>query len=207
MKVIFIQESKDFFSADFSIVRKEMPVGTAKFRGHLGSMEGGWDILFYNSGAELHYGSELKISEYNYRPYSIYKNGNCVGNVYQTHEKLGIFKEIVYHRMNFNDNQYESYVIALGKEGIKYPIYCGNTQIALAEMEYKVYNDLYAFQISAINEEAALIAIMFCMYQYVIVYYKAGKKPVKSVSTTMEYTRNKQELAKYYPAFKDNIIE
>jgi hypothetical protein len=69
------------------------------------------------------------------------------------------------------------------------------------------YNDLHQFHIFALDESAALTAVLFALYQYVISCYRPGEKVSKSISKVFSSTKESSLLSKYDPHFTEHIAE
>ena len=66
---------------------------------------------------------------------------------------------------------------------------------------------LHDYNIYAIDEESALIGILFVAYQYTISGFNPGVKPTGPCKEKTKIIKSEEPDLKYYsPEFKDNII-
>lgn len=201
------QTMKDMFAADFQILRNNIRVGDMTFRGKLGSQNGDWNVAFYHHRLELMRDPDLRngLPKHAYRPYKIFQRQQHVGYVFNDRItfRFLVFDNVV--RVYLDDKEFTMYFIGFGEEGAKNPIYCGDTQIAQVEKDCVVYNGLYRYQVYALDEYAAKIALLFCTYMYCCGAYVPGEKVVKAVSKAVSVTKLKPVLDKYNPAFVPSI--
>lgn len=205
-----VQRTKALFSADFDIVHKGRIIGHMLFQGRLGSMEGVWTIQCLGRTVSMERcsaGEAGAVDEWTFRPYAVSVDGSEAGAVYQTRHRAGLFRSFDYHRLQLLGTTYVEYLIALGKEGGKCPIYVGDRQAALIEKDSVVYNDLHHYHVTAAGEEPALAAVILCGYMYANAAYKPGQKVTKSVEKDYSKTTDKALLEKLDPQFKAGIPE
>jgi hypothetical protein len=140
-------------------------------------------------------------------PYSILLDGEVCGIIGIKVSKGGIFSKFDYFAMNYLGKQYSMYEIGLGKEGIKYPVFCGERQVALLEKDTVVYDNLDIYHAFAVDEVAGEIGTIFALYLDARSYANRGKIVKASVEHVYYRTINKKLLATYHPEFKDSIRE
>jgi len=204
MVLEFVQQEKDLFSAKFDICLQNASIGFAEMTGHLGSMEGIWAGKLNNTKFEMCFDNRTGIQNIKtFRPYKIILNDSSSGFVYQTSNKCGLLSKYDFEQISMDNIVYNLFPIGFGTEGSKNPIYCGEQQIALVEKDCKVINDLHKYLITAISEESAVIAVLFCCYMFVNACYKPGTKITSSVEKVISTTKNKTLLDKYNPQFKE----
>ena len=139
-------------------------------------------------------------------PYVIYDSNNQeVGRFSILGGGKG-FKTYEYYKLEFLNNQYYIFEVGLGKDGIKYPIYCNDVQIALIEKDSVVYNNLDEYNIFAIDANAAFISYLSALYLDIVRYSNRGEVNKKGfqkyyVKTTLQELKNK-----YNPDFKNQLI-
>lgn len=201
------QINKDLYAARFVLFGNNCEVGSVSVNGKFGKREAAITGKLYDTVFELNYGKNNYAVSKPFRPYKIKVGGTETGIVYQTEEKTGMFKSRTFHQMVRNGRIFECYAVALAGESTKYPMYCGSEQIALAEADRTVYNDLFHFRIYAADDDNSLTALLFCLYMYINACYKPGEKVTQSVSTSSFVTTDPFLLDKYNPQFKSMIEE
>lgn len=207
------QLNKELFSAQFHILRNGMEVGQMRVEGKLPSMEAKiWVSIFEKSYRLTYSGGLMKSAPLpnkegkSFRPYQIDSDvQGAVGNVYQIEKKEGWFTIIDFFEMIYFGMKCKLYPIGLGKEGGKHPVYCGETQIAQVEKAGEIYNDLHHFDIYAVDQQAAEIAVLFAAYMYINANFKPGEKATKSYVKYTSITTNKTLKSKYNPDFVKRI--
>ncbi len=110
-----------------------------------------------------------------------------------------------YMQLMLEDEAYTGYEVQLGEDGTAYPVWHGDQQVAQARIGAKIFDGLYNYQISAVDEKAALAALMCCAYQYYAFAFIPGKERKASFDRSFGTTRNKAVLTKYDPSFEDKI--
>lgn len=134
-------------------------------------------------------------------PYNIYDtNNSLVGSICLKRTKF--FNGYMYYEFILNDIKYIMYEIGLGKEGIKVPIYIGDTQIALIEKDPVVYDNKDTYEIIAIDEKSLEVATLFNLYYDFIRFGNYGEIAYKSKKTYYLYTTKKELKNKYDSNFK-----
>ncbi|MCD8142957.1 MAG: hypothetical protein LUD83_06750 [Clostridiales bacterium] len=199
------QTRKELYSAEFVVLRSAQEAGAVQVEGKFGHREAVIRGSLYDAAFELRYGKSSAIRSKAFRPYKISIDGIETGVVYQTEEKTGPFKSRIFHQMVRNGRTLERYAVALAGERTKYPIYCGSEQVALAESDRTIYNDLFHYRIYAPDADSSLTALLFCLYMYINACYKPGKKAIRSVATGAFVTTDPVLLDKYDPHFQDTI--
>lgn len=207
------QICKELFSAHFRILHLDEVVGTVEVQGSIASMEAGIRIQLFGDEYYLKYaGGILKTSTIPerkikiYRPYRICEDfKEQSGSVYQVEKKDGWFKITNFYELVFCGVTYHLYPMAIGKEGGKHSIYCGDEQIGQINKASEVCDDLHHYDIYAVNQQAAVLAVLFSLYSYVNVFYKPGEKVSKSYARYMSVTTNKALKEKYNPDFEGSI--
>ena len=209
----FCQTRKDLYSAEFEIFRLLSNntysfVGDMHLSGRLGSMEGVLDGHFLSTAIHMQPCNKRVLNTPSaFRPYEILLNTKEFGTVYQTEQKSGWFKKFQFHQLQANGQTFDMYPIGFGEEGAKCPIYCDNRQIAQIEKPCVVHNDLHQYQIIAENEDAGLIAILFCCYMYTLTCYAPGVQAKQSDAKYISVTKEKDLLKKYNPDFATRSID
>ena len=207
------QICKELFSAHFRILHLDEVVGMVEVQGSVASMEAGIRIRLFEDEYYLKYaGGVFKTSTIPerkvkiYKPYRICENfKDQSGSVYQVEKNDGWFKTTNFYEMLFCGVTYHLYPMALGREGGKHSIYCGDEQIGQINKASEVRDDLHHYDIYVVDQQAAVVAVLFSLYSYVNVFYKPGEKVTKSYARYMSVTTNKTLKEKYNPDFVCNI--
>ena len=207
------QLNKELFSANFHILQNGMEVGQVRVEGKIHTMEVKvWISIFEKSYTLQYSGGLLKSAslpnkeEKSFRPYQIDSGMHGkIGNVYQVEKKEGWFSIIDYLELIYSGLNYNAYPIGLGREGGKSPVYCGETQIAQIDKAGEIYNDLHHFDIYAVDQQAAEVAVLFVAYMYINANFKPGEKATKSYVKYTSITTNKTLKSKYNPDFVKRI--
>lgn len=197
-----VQISKELFSAEFAIRTGSTPIGDIHLQGSLGSMEAEIVLNYQDTCfGMVHEHLEQKPAKRVFRPYAIYADGAVIGVVYQSEEKLGLFKGYSFREMNFSGKSYRMFSVGLGNEGYKFPIYEGERQIAEIDKPCVVYDELHEYKIYALDAPSAMTASLLCAYLYVSGAYTPGEKVIRSKVKTITITANKFLKEKYDPGF------
>lgn len=196
----FCQTRKDPYSSEFEIFRMLNNntyafAGDMHLSGSLGSMEGVLNGHFLSAAVHMQRCNKRVLNTHSaFRPYEILLNTKAFGTVYQTEQKSGWFNKFQFHQLQANGQTFDMYPIGFGEEGAKCPIYCDNRQIAQIEKPCVVHNDLHQYQIIAENEDAGLIAILFCCYMYTLTCYEPGVQAKQSDAKYASVTKDKDLL-------------
>lgn len=198
MSISFVQQRKDLYAADFRVVHNGTQVGELSMEGWMGSREGKW------SGTVMGHQVNLAPSSggRGFRPYDIWVDGRTAGSVAQIDVKNGLFSRYQYHEIRIGGRTYELYSVGLGKQGGAGCLYCEGQQLAEIDNEATVRNELYEYDIFAVDSDAAFASVLLCCYMYVRGCYRPGEKPSASAATYVTVTTNKVLKAKYDPNFK-----
>ena len=198
MSISFVQQCKKLYAADFAVFHNGAAIGTLSMEGRLGSMEGEW------SGTVM--GRRISMKRCSgvpgFRPYEISVDGRVAGNVSQIEVKTGLFSRHQYHQLQLEGCGYQLYAVGLGKRGGACSLYCDGRQLAEINRDPTVYNELYRYEIFAVDTDSAFVSILLCCYMYMLGCYRPGEVAVSSVRTHVTVTTNKALLAKYDPNFK-----
>lgn len=107
-----------------------------------------------------------------------------------------------YFELKMNDATYKMYGIGLGKGlGYKFPIYQGDSQVALIEKDNVVYNNLDTYRVFALNEQINEIACLFGLYIDTLLFAHCGEVTFTGVKTDWELTKDENLTKKYDPNF------
>ena len=132
--------------------------------------------------------------------------GNEYGKIREIRVKTGFLSYYDYTELSLDgQGEYEMYEIGLGKEGMKFPIYRGNIQIAQLEKGTVVRNNLDEYDIYAKDEQAARIGWLLCLYKDITEYANRGEIVYKSAEVSYTRTMNKALLSKYDPSFAQRM--
>ena len=211
------QMEKDYFAAEFLFFGAEKIVGRMNVRGSLIVSETTIDMeLFGNryylcpvSGNPIYAGlSMLDERETAYRPYTVSKEDKVMlGLIYQVDRKTGKEDVCAFYQMEYAGKWYDLYPVSFESEGELYLLYCGSQQIAQVEKDMVIVDGQYAYNIYAVDQTAAEIAVLMCAYIYMYCDFKPGQKTNRSVVIYTKITTDKTLLEKYDPTFKNMIIK
>lgn len=196
-------------SASYKIVESEREVGQATLTNNF--VRGGtFEFTVYGKTFSMGYEPKAQIESWFRKktekedvPYILYSHDEPCGKIAIRTSEGSVFTRYQYYGMEWNAHQYSMYEVGLGKEGIKYPIYDGNTQIALIEKDTTVYNNLDIYHVTATSEQSFLVTTIFGLYLDASSYAHRGEIVKKSVEKTYYLTTNKKLKAKYDPDFKE----
>lgn len=127
--------------------------------------------------------------------------GTRIGSIAHMREG-GLFSAICYMELLLSGRVLRIYEVGLGKEGMKYPIYDGGAQVALIEKEPVVQNNLDAYTLCSLDESGELAALLTALFLDFHRYRNAGERVRGKTSVRYVYTRKKEILATYDPAFR-----
>lgn len=133
-------------------------------------------------------------------------NNNECGLVCVKEVKASFFNRYSYTEINFNNETYSMYCIGMGKEGLKYPIYKGDTQIALMEKENKVTNNLDEYVIYMQDDNYLDVALLIALYVDTRFAANRAESVSNSVQMTYSITTNKELKSKYNPDYKNMVL-
>lgn len=117
-------------------------------------------------------------------------------------KKGGMFKGYHYYEMVFNQQTYYIYVIGLGKEGLKIPVYqAGGKQISLIEKGTITLDNLDEYEITSVDSNHVLVPYLFALY------YDATEKNNEEIAAkkkeySIKITLSKELKSFYDPTFK-----
>ncbi len=137
------------------------------------------------------------------------ETGRRRGEIGQQYKKVSFLVSYEYVRLTFDGETCLMYLIGMGKEGMKYPIYDADDdrQIALIEKDTVVRGNLDRYRIAAVDERAAFLAYVCGLYLDTIFYAHRGEVPQKSVQPTYSRPTIRVLTARYDPAFLNETEE
>lgn len=128
------------------------------------------------------------------------KDKKQAGSVSRIRE--GFFLSSVYFiQLEFYGHLLKIYEVGLGKEGMRYPIYDGQSLIAQIEKEAIVHNNLDQYTICSLESFGETAAILGALYIDLTTFRNAGEYGKGKKSFQYVYTRKKEILAAYDPTF------
>lgn len=136
--------------------------------------------------------------------YNVYHNNEVIGRLSSVAEGK-FLRAYEYFLFDFFGKTYRIYEVGLGDDGIKYPIYSDDKQIALIEKERVVYNNLDEYEIFAANDPDAFISYIAALYIDQRRYSHHGEKNTSAYEKYYLKTTNKELKAKYDPNFKSKL--
>ena len=208
-----VKQTVSSLSAAYEFLSGKEQIGSAEMPDNF-LFGGPCSIFIGDSGYHLKYlhllSPDRKKNNVNMRqhlPYALAKDGKNYGKLYNADAPGGIFSRFGYTCLELLDGTvFSMYEIGLGKEGIVYPIYKGDTIIAEIDKGCVVHNNLDEYSIYAEDEDACQIAILLCIYLDASAFANRGEIIKSGVSNLHFKTINKRLIAKYDPTFKARII-
>lgn len=209
MRLLLKETRKDYFDADFVIMRGERFLGGAQVMDCYPEDTGQMFIHFREETFKLSYAKRQgRFSGYDpqYR-HNIEKNKVITGSLTHENAGSGLFGKYQYIRLDLDNEIYSAYEIKLGDKGICWPVYHKDELIAQCYLDPGIENDLYNYRISAIDETAALAALLCCSYQYYAFTFVPGKELKPFYDLGKGTTRNSKLLSRYDPDFETGITD
>lgn len=127
-----------------------------------------------------------------------------VMDIYEGEEKLGyICGNAVYlsgsktYAIQWKERRFTAYVVGLGKQGIKLPIFEDERQVALIEKGGVVFDMLDAYELYTTEDALFEMAVLTALYYDRDCFSNAGQSRNHSIQHTSEYTVRKKQLARY----------
>lgn len=210
--VLNIVQTRSGVEASFEISSTDGVIATAAMTNNV-TFGGTWLIAYKGTSFSMQYkrlaavnNLSKKAEEKNHVSYGIVdSSGNIHGYISRRESTGSIFKRYEYIGMEYNGAQYSAYIIGLGKEGYRFPIYKGALQIAEIEKDCVVYDNLDRYTAYLTNDSYALETIMVCLYLDYMMFARRGEIPTQAVSKSFLRTTNKLVLEKFDPSFKDSV--
>lgn len=134
-------------------------------------------------------------------PFAIRENNCTVGEISVIHTKTGFLQGYNSITMQLYGEEYQSYKIGFGKEGVCCPVFLGGQQIAQINKSAVVKDNLDEYLIYAVNEMALLPSVMFAIYIDGIYYTNRGMYVDDATTINCEYSLNEEVLSHYDPNF------
>lgn len=134
-------------------------------------------------------------------PFAIRENNCTVGEISVIHTKTGFLQGYNSIAMQLYGEEYQSYKIGFGKEGVCCPVFLGGQQIAQINKSAVVKDNLDEYLIYAVNEMALLPSVMFAIYIDGIYYANRGVYVDDATTINCEYSLNEEVLSHYDPNF------
>ena len=127
--------------------------------------------------------------------------GRSIGRLCQ--RRVGSFlSRYQYTELSLYRTVLRIYEVGLGREGMKYPVYDGERQLALIEKPPVVYDNLDEYFICGFDEFGEFASLLFSLYLDVLSYRNAGEYVVRKKEMRYVWTRRKELLEKCDPAFR-----
>lgn len=134
-------------------------------------------------------------------PFAIRENNCTVGEISVIHTKTGFLQGYNSIAMQLYGEEYQSYKIGFGKEGVCCPVFLGGQQIAQINKSAVVKDNLDEYLIYAVNEKALMPSVMFAIYIDGIYYANRGMYVDDATTINCEYSLNEEVLSHYDPNF------
>lgn len=199
------------FAALYELRAEDRLLGTARIGNNIFS-GGACECCFSGMAYSLSYNPAQQVvswfkprTEKTGVPYQILRNGEKTGEICIKISEGNIFSRYDYFFLELDGRTYEMYPIGMGKEGMKYPIYEDETQVALIEKGTVVRNHLDIYQITVAQEGAILAAYFLCLYLDMREFANRGRIDSNAYEKSYCYTTKKALKEKYNPAFKETV--
>lgn len=128
-------------------------------------------------------------------------NGTWIGSIVKMRE--GTFFSVNYYtELQLYGRVLKIYEVGLGKKGMRYPIYEGSIQLSQIEKDPVVLNNLDEYVLCSLDDFGEMAALLSALYLDFHSYRNAGERAYGKKSFQYVYTRRKEILAKYNPAFR-----
>lgn len=120
--------------------------------------------------------------------------------------EIGLFREKGWHkpsyfRLYLEGREWRLYEVGLGKEGLKLPVWREGRQVALLEKDSVVVDNLDRYDMFLLTPEDTVPTALLGLYYDFMRFGNRGEYQ-KGKSVSYIYTRNRDVLAKYDPAFR-----
>jgi hypothetical protein len=207
-----VRQVKSNFTALFEIVSSGKIIATASSKNSFFSSI----KMDYSSNGEIKYHFEYKAfkdilnnfksdARQDYRFEIQNSDQKIIGGLRHMVEKTNGSKRY-YDEFVLDNIIYKMYTIGMGKQGMKYPIYIEDNQVALIEKEPVTKNNLDQYKVYAIDETTLEIGCILSLY-IDLMYYRRNNE-IGYASTEVDYKSfNKGLLPLYDPNFVERVTE
>lgn len=205
-----VRQVKASFTSLFEIVSGGKIVATASSKNSLFPSR----KMEYSSNGDIKYHFEYKLSKDIFNIFKSHKRQNYMFEIQNSHRKfLGGLRHMVektnaykrYYDEFFLDNiVYKMYEIGMGKQGMKYPIYIEDNQVALIEKDPVTKDNLDRYKVYAIDDSTLEIGCILSLYIDCMFYSDSGGS---STSRQYQKTFNKAQIKMYDPNFVKRVTE
>lgn len=136
---------------------------------------------------------------------------NGIGTICKIKDKGKLFQTPYYFtQILFEGKEYRGYEVALGKEGVFYPVYHQNgngaeTQIGLMKKEPVVVDLRDVYECFALEEKDMFPIQLYALYIDFWNFRRQGQAAVNSKELEAFFTTNKRLKEKYNPDFLKNM--
>lgn len=128
-------------------------------------------------------------------------SGEKVGSVVRIRE--GNFFSANYHiELRLRERVMQGYEIGLGRKGMKYPLYENGVPLSLVEKDPLVRDNLDEYRIYSLDAFGEAAALLFALFLDFHRHRNAGEHVRGKKSFQYVYTRRREVLDKYDPAFR-----
>lgn len=139
------------------------------------------------------------------RPMDVYDSDEkIIGRISKCRQN-GWFKPSWY-QLDIYNQQFKIYEIGLGKEGIKYPVFVNDNQVALLEKSPTIKDNLDEYSIALLDNKQIIPCLIFGIYYDLMNFRNFGEFVKDKTETKYLYTMNKNIKAMYDPNFKSKCI-
>lgn len=128
--------------------------------------------------------------------------GDSCGAIYEKRTDGFFFNRYNYYDVDLDGKTYTMYIVGLGNEGTKYPVYLGKKQVALIEKEVIIHDNLDHYTVYTIDDSFNFLAYLICLYVDARFYGNRGEVSPNKMEKSVTITYNKKVKRKYNEAFK-----
>ena len=201
-----LKQIKSDFSSEYVLAKNDQTIAKVYQRDNLtpygqiefyAYFENCWLRLLYQPAVKTLIDTKSLESQVIYDIFDY--NNNRIGSV------TGKGWNFEYITIEYKNYTFHTYLVGLGKEGIKYPVYYNDQQVALIEKDRVVVNNLDEYNITSIDEFTGYISYIASLFIDVMCYSNRGEKAKKSYQKYYHKTIDKELKSKYNPDFKDYV--
>lgn len=203
-----LQTIRNGYEFTFDIVKGKAVIGQAHYipkllrQGYGIRLNDSKFLLQYMPAADARaYMRGINTKDILRHPFAIRENNCTVGEISVIHTKTGFLQGYNSIAMQLYGEEYQSYKIGFGKEGVCCPVFLGGQQIAQINKSAVVKDNLDEYLIYAVNEMALLPSVMFAIYIDGIYYANRGVYVDDATTINCEYSLNEEVLSHYDPNF------
>lgn len=128
--------------------------------------------------------------------------GSEEGQVARRRNYLNVTRAATYD-MFFSGHEYTAYEIGAWRDGMYYPIYDGEQQVAMIHKGTKVHGNLDEYELYALEQKGMLAAVIYASYLDVLKYRNIGEFSKHKVQVKYAISLSKKTRALLDKSFMD----